>query len=232
MTKLMPRINGSVEIAESVPEPIGSARVDHDRGDSFVRFAFQSCSLFAPTSTYQQLDATSIEHTRYDDEGDYFSISLVKTMNVSDLLQDSPSQQRKRPSALDGTTSPATTATSSSPPGSQFQSQNAPIVAPQPPQPQSTSTSVSSPRPPPSTANTPYPALPSGPYYSPSPFVPPRIITPRQPPDQPMASLQHPHPHPSWGPRSSSGSSPLVTGSNRAPPLSVGLSSFLLAPMT
>jgi hypothetical protein len=159
-------------------------------------------------------------------------------MNVSDLLQDSPSQHRKRPSGLEGTTTnPAATTTtpssssSSSSPVPQSQSQNPTIIQSQPAQAPSSSTSGSTPRPPPPTANAPYSAPPSGPYYAPSPFVPPRIITPRQPPDQPMASLQHPHPHPSWGPRNNSGSSPHVTtGSSRAPPpLPVGLSSFLFA---
>lgn len=154
---------------------------------------------------------------------------------MSDLLQDSPSQHRKRPSGHEGTTTnPAATTTtpsSSSSPVPQSQSQNPTIIQSQPAQPPSSSSSGSTPRPPPPTANAPYPAPPSGPYYGPSPFAPPRIITPRQPPDQPMASLQHPHPHPSWGPRNNSGSSPHVTtGSSRAPPpLPVGLSSFLFA---
>lgn len=135
-------------------------------------------------------------------------------MNVSDLLQDSPSQHRKRPS---GTTS---TSTSSSSPVPQ-QVVSAPksnSVSPQSNAAQPRSTLPPTPNP-----NAPYPVPP--PFYPPSPFVPQRI-TPRQQPEQPMASLQHPHPHNPWGPRSSSGSSTLVSATTRAP-LPVGPSSFL-----
>lgn len=121
------------------------------------------------------------------------------TMNVSDLLQDSPSQHRKRPTS--------TSTSSSSPVPQQIVKSNS--VSPQ--------TNAAQPRPTLPHPNAQYPAPPSYPGYSPSsPFVPQRI-TPRQPPEQPMASLQHPHPHNSWGPRSSSGSSTLLSATTRAP---------------
>ncbi|KAG1748526.1 hypothetical protein EDD22DRAFT_268145 [Suillus occidentalis] len=124
-------------------------------------------------------------------------------MNVSDLLQDSPSQHRKRPS---GTTRHEHFFTCS--PTSRFCLKSNSVS------PQSNAAQPRPTLPPTPNPNAPYPAPPS--YYPPSPFVPQRI-TPRQQPEQLMASLQHPHPHNPWGPHSSSASSTLVSASTRAP---------------
>jgi hypothetical protein len=146
-------------------------------------------------------------------------------MNVSDLLQDSPSQHRKRPSAPSPPTQsmPASLPSASVSPQSHHQSQH-PHPHTQPPQP-----------PPPS--HPPYPSQPNpAQYYSSSPFsrtdpAPVHRITPRPiPPPQiqpssldatpAMASLQHPSPpppphvntHAPWGPPLAprQGSSPLA----------------------
>lgn len=148
-------------------------------------------------------------------------------MNVSDLLQDSPSQHRRRPPALQHESPPptqsATPSASRSPPSQH------------PPQHAHTHTHPSQPPPVP---QAPYPPQPT-PYYPPHPFSrpdPPPMhrITPRpqsqsQHPIDPtpaMASLQHPspsappphvHPHTSWGPPAPrQGSSPLAV-SNLGP---------------
>ena len=195
------------------------ARADHDRGDSFLSLRLCNfASLFAPTGSTPTRTSSSPSTTTTTHP------LSSKRMNVSDLLQDSPSQHRKRPSGNDSTSNLTASTTSSSPAVLQPQSQNSPTNQPQP-QINSSSSSPQShtPRPGPATPNTQYPAPPSGPYYAPSPFVPQRI-TPRQQTDQPMASLQHPHPHSPWGPRTNSGSSPHSTTISTRAPLPIGLS--------
>ncbi|KAN0088171.1 hypothetical protein V8E55_005228 [Tylopilus felleus] len=154
-------------------------------------------------------------------------------MNVSDLLQDSPSQHRRRPPALQHDSPPPSQSATASLPS--------PSMSPQSHHHQQhTHPHTHPPQPPPASQAT-YPPQPS-PYYPSHHFSrqdPPSIhrITPRPSsqiqsspidPTPAMASLQHPspsappphvHPHTSWGPPSSrQGSSPLAV-SNLGPPL-------------
>ncbi|KAH0836780.1 hypothetical protein J3R83DRAFT_8530 [Lanmaoa asiatica] len=153
-------------------------------------------------------------------------------MNVSDLLQDSPSQHRRRPPpALRHESPPPTQSTPTSIPStsvspqSQHQQQH---IHPHP-----------HPSQPPPAPQASYPPQPN-PYYPSHPFRPDpppmHRITPRPPsqiqpspidPTPAMASLQHPspsappphvHPHTSWGPPPAprQGSSPLAV-SNLGP---------------
>ncbi|KAG9313129.1 hypothetical protein JVU11DRAFT_6579 [Chiua virens] len=154
-------------------------------------------------------------------------------MNVSDLLQDSPSQHRRRPPALQHESPPPQSAPPSLPPVSASpQSQH----HPQHPHPHPHSSQ------PPPAPQALYPPQ-SSTYYQPHPFSrpdPPPMhrITPRPPsqiqpspidPTPAMASLQHPspsapphvHPHASWGPPPPrQGSSPHAV-SNLGPPASL-----------
>ncbi|KAF8448886.1 hypothetical protein L210DRAFT_3756721 [Boletus edulis BED1] len=144
-------------------------------------------------------------------------------MNVSDLLQDSPSQHRRRPAPLQHESPPPTQSATTSLPSAS--------VSPQSQHQLQHTHSHQHPSQPPPASQAPYPPQPN-PYYPPHPFSrqdpsPIHRITPRpqiQPsptdPTPAMASLQHPspsappphvHSHTPWGPAASrQGSSPLA----------------------